>query len=137
MFERYYSFFRYCLVVAWCSKKVFRVNRNGGAQAVIRGARPPWLSVATALDVTKLGQIYVTKLGRFLHTFLASIVWKVVQVYRSLLRESVGNFIAQAYENENQCLESLSEFLREIWIELYFASKFSESRRSQRKKLSF
>ena len=55
----------------------------------------------------------------------------------SLLRAPVGNFIAQPCENENQCLESLAEFLQGTRTELYFSSKFSKSRRSQRRKLSF
>ena len=37
------------VVIAWCSKTVFWVNRNGGAQAVVRGARPPGPPVAKAL----------------------------------------------------------------------------------------
>ena len=71
----------------------------------------------------------------FLHNFLASVVWKVAQVYNSLLRAFVSNFIAQSCENENQCLESLAEFLQGNRAELYFASKFSKSRHSQRRKL--
>ena len=35
---------------------------------------------------------------------------KVVQVYGSLLRAPVSNFIAQLCEKENQCLESFAEF---------------------------
>ena len=50
---------------------------------------------------------------------------KVVQVYGSLLQAPVGNFILQLCENENQCLESLAEFLWENRIKLYFACKFS------------
>ena len=50
---------------------------------------------------------------------------KVVQVYSSLLQKPVDNFIAQLCENENLCLESLAEFLRENRIKLYFATKFS------------
>ena len=36
--------FHYCLVVRWCSKEAFGVNRNGrgGTQAVIWGVRRPW-----------------------------------------------------------------------------------------------
>ena len=64
-------------------------------------------------------------------------MWKAAQVYDLLLRADVGNFIAQSCENENQYLKSLAEFLRENRTEFYFASKFSESRRSQRRKLSF
>ena len=56
-------------------------------------------------------------------------------VYGSLLRAPVGNFIAQPCENENLCIESLTKFLRGNKTGLYFASKFSKSRRSQRSKL--
>ena len=59
---------------------------------------------------------------------------KAVQVYGSLLRAPVGNFIVQLCENENQCPESFAEFLRENRIKLYFASKFSVL---SEKKLSF
>ena len=50
---------------------------------------------------------------------------KVLQVYGLLLRAPVVNFIVQLCENENRCLKSLAEFLRENRIKLYFASKFS------------
>ena len=40
-------------------------------------------------------------------------------------------------ENENQCLKSLAELLQGNRTELCFASKFSESCRSQRRKVSF
>ena len=40
-------------------------------------------------------------------------------------------------EKENQTLESLPDFLRRNRTELYFSRKFSKSRRSQRRKLSF
>ena len=73
----------------------------------------------------------------FLHNFFASIVQKVAQVYGSLLRALVGNFTALPCENENQCLENFAEFLRGNKTEVYFASKFSKSHRSQRRKLSF
>ena len=66
----------------------------------------------------------------FLLNFLALVVRKVAQVYVSLLRVPVGNFISQPCENENQCPESLAEFLRENRTELYFACKFFKSRRS-------
>ena len=60
-----------------------------------------------------------------------------MQVYDSLLRAPVGNFIAQPYENENQGLKSAAEFLRENGTEICLASKFSKSRHSQRRKISF
>ena len=50
--------------------------------------------------------------SNFLHNVLASIVWKVVQVYDSLLQALVGNLISQPSENENQSLASLAEFLQ-------------------------
>ena len=55
----------------------------------------------------------------------------MAQVYDSILRAPVGNFIAQPCENENQCQQSLAEFLWGNRTKLYFASKFSKSRRSQ------
>ena len=58
----------------------------------------------------------------------------MAQVYGSLLRASAGNFIVQPSENENQCLESLAEFLWKNRAELYFASKFSKSHRFSTKK---
>ena len=73
----------------------------------------------------------------FCTIFFASFVWKVTQVYGSLLRAPVGNFIARLCKNENQCLESHAEFLQGNRTMLYFASKFSKSRCSQWKKLSF
>ena len=41
-------------------------------------------------------------------------MWKVAQVYGSLLRAPVGKFIAQPCEKESQYLESVAEFLHEI-----------------------
>ena len=32
-------------------KKVFLVNQNGGAQAAVKGARPPWSPVSMAQDI--------------------------------------------------------------------------------------
>ena len=64
----------------------------------------------------------------FLHNFLALVVWKVVQVYVSLLRAPVDNFISQPCENENQNSESLDKFLWENKIKLYFSSKFFKRR---------
>ena len=58
-----------------------------------------------------------------------------MQVYDSILQAPVGNFIAQPCENENQCLESLPEFLRGNRTELYFPSKFSKSLRSKQSKI--
>ena len=41
MFERYYSVFRYCLALTWCSKNVFWVNRNRGHKQSLGGGTAP------------------------------------------------------------------------------------------------
>ena len=68
-----------------------------------------------------LGRIHSIRF--FLNSFLASIVGKIVQVY-------------DTRDNENQCLESLAEFLRGNRTELNFACGFSKSHRFHRRKLN-
>ena len=73
----------------------------------------------------------------FYTIFLHQSCERLRKVYDSLLQAPVGNFISQPSENENQCPERLAEFLRGDRTELYFVSKFSKSRRCQRRKQSF
>ena len=73
----------------------------------------------------------------FLHNFLRQLYGRPLKAVTHCCGDLSSIKLNSTYEDENQHLESPAELLLENRAEFYFASKFKESRRCLRRKLSF